>query len=755
MLVVIVTGLLVPAAAFGQEANGTSRSWAGFQGGPAHTGTTGAGGPGSRTEELWAFRTLDHVESTNAYVGTGLAHDGERLYVSDALGTVYAIDAESGDMAWKAPLEMSARYRPVPSGGQLFVVGQWGEGIAYALDAATGEINWTWDPPEHDLEAAAGRPVVDDGQVVVATAGGVAVLDAETGEAVWRHEAAGEVSYNAVDADEVRSRPAVSSNHVFMPDPEAGAIVALDRSTGSVAWRQEVRHSPDASLSVRGGTLYVSAEAGLQARDLSGGELLWQSESRASDAPALTEDGSTLFAIHGGNLYAVDASTGDVRWQTEDRALAGGTPTIRGDRVYAASRQYSSASGQGVDQEVAVVLRAFDRETGQSVRTIRRINKDTHAGDSRAAGPGANAPVIAGDRAYVATAEGGVLAYRLDRVRAKWTFEAGGAVRSSPAVADGSVYVGSDDGRVYALDAASGEKRWATEVGDSVRSSPAVAEGRVHVGSSDGKLYTLDAGTGEVLWSRTVHDRFPAHASPTVHEGRVFIGAGQGLTLRAFEAESGDQAWSFEANKGSHPRLPSGEGTAAADDGVVYWGSGGRFYALDAGSGEVVWETPAGNIQGWSAPTVLEDVILVRRAELGIYVIDRETGERQGFHMRGRRQGPLDFGSPAVGEGRVFAFEGNGRLGSWPASGGSTMLANFGLPGKPHGSPAVGGGLLYATGAAGWDESPGGVIAAFGADRTGRSVWRYVTDGVVASSPALAGDVLFVGTDAGIVYALE
>ena len=69
---------------------------------------------------------------------------------------------------------------------------------------------------------------------------------------------------------------------------------------------------------------------------------------------------------------------------------------------------------------------------------------------------------------------------------------------SSPAFSNGAVYFGSGDGNIYALDAASGTSNGSFKTGDVVHASPAIVDGKLYIGSWDSYFYALDAATGKL-----------------------------------------------------------------------------------------------------------------------------------------------------------------------------------------------------------------------------------------------------------------
>ncbi len=79
-----------------------------------------------------------------------------------------------------------------------------------------------------------------------------------------------------------------------------------------------------------------------------------------------------------------------------------------------------------------------------------------------------------------------------------------------------------------------------------------------------------------------------AFAAPTVFDGHVFVGSAGGL-VQALEADSGCVKWTWQAN-GPVRTAPI---VAERDDGrVLLFGDfTGWFYAVDAATGELVWQT--------------------------------------------------------------------------------------------------------------------------------------------------------------------
>ena len=126
-----------------------------------------------------------------------LSADSVTIFASSLCGRVYAIDAKSGTQRWMAQIpggtERTSTFDPTVSKGVVYV-GTWHEthpltgGLA-ALDAATGQILWIHDftPRSPELDSyCRSHPVVTESLVIASAADGrIYGLDRATGETRW------------------------------------------------------------------------------------------------------------------------------------------------------------------------------------------------------------------------------------------------------------------------------------------------------------------------------------------------------------------------------------------------------------------------------------------------------------------------------------------------------------------------------------------------------------------------------------------
>ena len=207
---------------------------------------------------------------------------------------------------------------------------------------------------------------------------------------------------------------------------------------------------------------------------------------------------------------------------------------------------------------------------------------------------------------------------------------------------------------------------------------PVVGEGRMFIGFNDSdKLVALDAGSGEELWR--FYAGGPVRLPPVFWQGAVYFVSDDGC-LYCLEAAGGSLRWKFRGGPANrlvigNERLIStwpARGGPVIADGVVYftasiWPFMGTFiYALDAASGEVVWEndrtgsqymlqphdSPAfAGIAPQGALTASGEGLLVPGGRSVPAFFERRTGDQRYYHLADQNK---TGGSFVCAAGRVF-----------------------------------------------------------------------------------------------------
>ena len=282
-------------------------------------------------------------------VASSPAVAGGLLYIGLRDNRVIALSTSTGEQAWEHLTDGYIVASPTVKAGIVYI-GSSDERL-YALDALTGEDFWSFK--------AAGRlqasPAVSDDVIGIVSQGRVAqVLDAVSGRRRLDFNIAGESIappalddnlFYAVDSrgavvgidwrqkqvpgeklarwvrtqlyvwqfvgslpppkgyvwnfrqrgQRFQSAPALGHGHIFVVS-DTGALFALDRSQGTLAWKSQLEDWVVGSPSVAGDTVYVGDKGGI--------------------------------------IYGFDALTGEERWRFEVEGGVVSTPVIAGGTMY-------------------------------------------------------------------------------------------------------------------------------------------------------------------------------------------------------------------------------------------------------------------------------------------------------------------------------------------------------------------------------------------------------------------------------------
>ncbi|MGD1996381.1 MAG: PQQ-binding-like beta-propeller repeat protein, partial [Anaerolineae bacterium] len=85
---------------------------------------------------VWEF------EGENWFWGSP-ATDGTTIYVADVDGNVYAVDAETGEEEWRQQVGETVRIGPVLARDEDLLLVAGNIGTLYGLDASSGDVVWS------------------------------------------------------------------------------------------------------------------------------------------------------------------------------------------------------------------------------------------------------------------------------------------------------------------------------------------------------------------------------------------------------------------------------------------------------------------------------------------------------------------------------------------------------------------------------------------------------------------------------------
>lgn len=437
----------------------------------------------------WAFTTDGDVSATPAV-------DGQRVYVPDWAGNLYAVDRSTGLPVWKVKISAAtgipgdkARATPAIAGSKLIVGTQGpfgGGGKMLAYDKNTGALLWATQLDTHYATIVTQSATVHGGRVFIGTSSQEEALALGDGY------------------------PCCSFR---------GSMLALDVDTGAILWRTWM-----VPAGYSGGAIWGSSPA----VDTRRGQVYIATGNNYSVPPAVLacvaaagtpEATSACIAAdnHFDAVMALDVATGAIRWVT--RALPYDAWTVDCIPFFGDGDNCPQPAGPDYDFGQAPAL--FSVATASSRRELVGAGQKsgqywTFDPDTGAvqwvtqAGPGGTAgglqwgSAVDGRRVYTANANNN---------ERPWTLPNGTVINS---------------GMWSGLDAATGAMLWQTKPphGGSTSGPVTTANGVVFGCSLDatGHMYALNAATGAVLWQFASGGSCLSGAA--ISNGELFWGSG-------------------------------------------------------------------------------------------------------------------------------------------------------------------------------------------------------------------------------------
>ncbi len=278
--------------------------------------------------------------------------DGIVYYPSSAgIGSLYALDALTGEILWEYPVGPTDDAVTVKD-GFVYVASD----SLFCLDALDGSREWA----SGQADWSGSSPAVVDGKVYAGNRiepeqSMISRFDATTGEVEW----------TSVIPEMTVSCLAVWEELVLVPSYTgySSPLYAFDRSTGETVWATPIPVGFwDSSPVVVDSTIFICSWEGLvYAIECLSGEILWTSPVAGSITATLSYHDEFLFGgveQSAGPFFCADATTGTILWS----ASAGihGSPCVADGLVF---------FGENVNPEEYARVMALDCETGEIVWT--------------------------------------------------------------------------------------------------------------------------------------------------------------------------------------------------------------------------------------------------------------------------------------------------------------------------------------------------------------------------------------------------
>ena len=193
----------------------------------------------------WRASTTPPNEKDQEGFGGGLAADDGRVFAATGFGQVVAFDAKGGKKLWEKSVGSPLRASPTAAGGRVFAVTK--EGQVFCLSASDGTELWTFQGQSERASILVNTSPAVDGDIVVVPypTGDVVALRASSGQPVWSESLARTRTASSLGAMSDAARPAVAGGVVFAVG-HAGRMVATSLKTGERAVVADRRQHPAA-----------------------------------------------------------------------------------------------------------------------------------------------------------------------------------------------------------------------------------------------------------------------------------------------------------------------------------------------------------------------------------------------------------------------------------------------------------------------------------------------------------------------------
>jgi outer membrane protein assembly factor BamB len=288
-----------------------------------------------------------------------------------------------------------------------------------------------------------------------------------------------------------------------------------------------------------------------------------------ANAPPLSDASRIYIALRSGSIVARSASDGSEVWNrplATDRAIAldnGLLFAVSSKAVYALrGTDGSTAWTRPMPIPSAPLLaRGGWLITAADTTVTARRGQDGSVVWTRDVGVVSRRPAVDGNRLYVPTDDGRIVALNLEDGSPVWEREVGG-VPAEPVAAADRVYVGASDRQFYSLKAADGEVDWTWRVGANMIGAPAVDDQRVYFVALDNVVRALDRESGVLKWQHAIRRR--AASGPSVVQDAVLLASSSSGEIYAWLA-TGHAAGTIllESPPVVPPDLAGGEETGA------------------------------------------------------------------------------------------------------------------------------------------------------------------------------------------------
>jgi outer membrane protein assembly factor BamB len=190
--------------------------------------------------EQWRVETVTDKGNRAARFGGGVSVEGERVFATNGLGEVVALNAADGKEIWRKHPGGPLRGAPTLSSGNAYVVTQ--DNQLFALNQDTGDVSWTASASlETQGVFGVAAPAAAQGTVVAGfSSGELNAYRYENGRSLWADVLSRtSITTSVSSLSDIDAEPVIDQGRVYAVG-QGGRMVAMDIASGNRMWEQNI-----------------------------------------------------------------------------------------------------------------------------------------------------------------------------------------------------------------------------------------------------------------------------------------------------------------------------------------------------------------------------------------------------------------------------------------------------------------------------------------------------------------------------------
>lgn len=225
-------------------------------------------------KKVWAkYVGPDNKKDENVITG-GLAYSNKRIYATNGLNEILALDHKTGEIIWRKKLQSTSQAAPTILDGRIYVMTV--DNRLLALNEADGEFLWEYRGISEGTgligaaSPAANREIV----VPVFSSGEITALHVENGGFAWSDSLSSTQKFGGIGSlTDIKALPVIDKGLLIAMN-FSGRMAAIDIRSGGRIWERDIGSSNTPWIA--GEVIYVlSADNNLMALNRQTGLIHW------------------------------------------------------------------------------------------------------------------------------------------------------------------------------------------------------------------------------------------------------------------------------------------------------------------------------------------------------------------------------------------------------------------------------------------------------------------------------------------------